>query len=52
MSWEPVNTTRELEATGDSQRGREAVNTEFERSTMLEALTRQRLGKTEQTEEA
>jgi hypothetical protein len=37
-------------ATADSQRGREAVNTEFEGSTALEAVTRPRLVKTQQTE--
>jgi hypothetical protein len=36
--------------TGDSQRGREAVNTEVEGSTALGAVTRQRLVKTQQTE--
>jgi hypothetical protein len=35
---------------GDSQRGREAVNTEVEGPTALEAVTRQRLAKTQQTE--
>jgi hypothetical protein len=35
---------------GDSQRGREAVNTEVEGSTALEAVTRPRLVKAQQTE--
>jgi hypothetical protein len=35
---------------GDSQRGREAVNTEVEGSAALEAVTRQLLVKTQQTE--
>jgi hypothetical protein len=35
---------------GDSQRGREAVNTEVEGDKALEAVTRQRLVKTQQTE--
>jgi hypothetical protein len=35
---------------GESQRGREAVNTEVEGSTVLEAVTRQRLVKTQQTD--
>jgi hypothetical protein len=37
---------------GDSQRGREAVNTEVEESTALEAVTRQRLVRAQQTEKA
>jgi hypothetical protein len=37
-------------ATGDSQRGPEAVNTEIEGYTVLEAITRQRLVKTQLTE--
>jgi hypothetical protein len=35
---------------GDSQREREAVNTEVEKSTTQEAVTRQRLVKIQQTE--
>jgi hypothetical protein len=35
---------------GDSQRGCETVNTEVEVSMSLEAITRQRLMKTQQTE--
>jgi hypothetical protein len=35
---------------GDSQRGREAMNTEVERSTTLEAVSRQRQVKTQQME--
>jgi hypothetical protein len=35
---------------GDSQRRREAVNTEVERSTALKAATRRRLVKIQQTE--
>jgi hypothetical protein len=35
---------------GDSQQGCEAMNTEVEGSTVLEAITRQRLVKTQQTQ--
>jgi hypothetical protein len=35
---------------GDSQKGHEAVNREVEGSTALEAVTRQQLVKTQQTE--
>jgi hypothetical protein len=35
---------------GDSQRGREAVNADVQGPTTLEAVTRQRLVKTQQTE--
>jgi hypothetical protein len=35
---------------GDSQRGHKTVNTEVERSAALEAITRQRLVKIQQTE--
>jgi hypothetical protein len=35
---------------GESQRRREAVNAEVEGSTTLEAVTRKRLAKTQQTE--
>jgi hypothetical protein len=35
---------------GDSQRGREAVNTKVEGSTALKAVTRRRLVKTQQSE--
>jgi hypothetical protein len=44
-NWKPVQLGSCSEI-GDSQRGREAVNTEVEGSTALEAVTRQRLVKT------
>jgi hypothetical protein len=47
-SWKPVQ-LRSCSEIGDSQRRREAVNTDVERSTALEAVTR-RLVKTQQTE--
>jgi hypothetical protein len=37
---------------GDSQRGRGDVNTEVEESTAFEAVTKQRLVKTQQTDKA
>jgi hypothetical protein len=49
--WKPVQLGGCSE-TGDSQRRREAVNTEVEGFMALEAVTRQRLVKTQHTEKA
>jgi hypothetical protein len=47
--WKPVQLGSCSEI-GNSQRGREDVNTEVEGSAALKAVTRQRLVKTQQTE--
>jgi hypothetical protein len=47
-AWELVNRNNESSA---SQRGPEPWNTEAEEATTLEAVTRQRLVKTQQTED-
>jgi hypothetical protein len=39
-SWKPVDTARELQLKGASQRGQEPLDTEAEEATTLEAVTR------------
>jgi hypothetical protein len=49
VEWSEFSSVSGVE-TGDSQRGREAVNAEVEGYTALEAVISQRLVKTRQTE--